>query len=167
MFLFHMDDIWELGGSYKATKVIGKKHGLVYTEGLFKVGRWFDREVEARAAFDSNGNGGILSIKKNSDFKEVCKYFNDHAVSNLTIIENMQTRFRMQKEKFMMRLIFLSVAVFLILALICQFSFIFAGSIPANTFFAMKSLGAALLILSSFFLIREGMRIFRFNQYYL
>ncbi|MCR4744178.1 MAG: hypothetical protein K5894_02985 [Lachnospiraceae bacterium] len=167
MFLFDMEDIWELGGSYKATKVIKKKHGLVYTDGLLKVGRGFDREISARAVFDSEGNGGILNIEKNSDFKEACKYFDEHAADNLVIMDNMRSRMHARSRRFVLRTYAAAVVFFLILALLCQFVFIGAGVVPAVMFSTLKTFGAIILVVSSVFLIREGLKLFSLNQYYL
>ena len=167
MYIFNMEDIWELGGSYRATKILKKKGGLVYTEGLLKVGRGFDREISAKAVFDSNGNGGILNIEQHEDYREACAYFDSHASENAVIIQNMQQRMYNRIRGLILGGYVFLFTVFLVTALICQFTFIGVGLVPVFLSAVMKFLGVTVLILSAIFIIREGMKLFSFNQYYM
>ncbi len=167
MFLFNMEDIWELGGSFKATKILKKKRGLIYTEGILNMGPGFDREITAKAVFDGKGNGGILNIDKRDDYKDACEYFDTHAVGNMVIMQNMHERIHSRLRKIVLgsyKTVFL---LFIIIALICQFTFMGIGNVPELMISSLKVVGSVLIVSSSVFLIREGMKIFCLDQYYL
>ncbi len=167
MILFNMEDIWELGGSFKATKVLKRKRGLIYAEGLLRMGSGFDKEIKAKAVFDGKGNGGILNIEKHEDYKEACEYFDSHAMGNMTIMQNMQERLYSRTRNLVLGSYRTLFTIFLIIALVCQIVFLSAGNVPVFMITMLKIFGGTVLVSSSLFLIREGMKLFCMDRYYL